>query len=288
MPMNFITRMAALCATLLLAGASLGDVPLPADAPPAALAVHAMQTDGGVKFSILGSRPIAPAPTLFILALDAQRTLNEPLYRRCGNILTKHGFLCVSVDLPCHGEQRRADEPEGLDGWRKRIDTGDNPLADLSSRLTRVLDFLVAQQLSDPEKVFACGTSRGGFAALHFAAADKRVKAVAAYSPVTELSAVREFDGMAKTAVTAELDLTNHTKSLARIPVWIMIGDRDERVGTDHAIRFARRLSTTAAAENLPTSVELHVCPSNGHHTPSGAEEQSADWLLRQVGGLKE
>lgn len=246
-----------------------------------ALQVHTEKTSQGAAFSYLGNAPSKPAPTLIVLALDASRSLGDTLYLRCGNQLAARGFLCVSVDLPCHGADRRNDEPEGLDGWRTRIDHGENPMAELATRLSQVLDHLVAQKWSDPQKIVACGTSRGGFAALHLAASDARVKAVAAYSPVTDLSAVREFHGMARSATTDALDLNNHAASLAKIPIWIMIGDRDERVGTDRAIQFARLLSSTASTGSLRSRMELHVCPSNGHHTPAGAEESSAEWMQK-------
>ena len=252
------------------------------DSPAAAPEIHSLRTSDGVDFKILGAPPKSPAPTLFVLALDAERTLADPLYRRCGNQLANQSFLCVSVDLPCHGQERRPDEPEGLAGWRKRVDDAENPMTELTSRLSKVLSFLIEQKMSDPERIATCGTSRGGFAALHFAAADERVKAVAAYSPVTELVALREFQDLAKNTAIEELNLQHHSKRLAKCPIWIMIGDRDQRVGTDQAIQFARALSISAAAQNLPSAAELHVCPSNGHHTPAGAEEQSAAWILRQ------
>ncbi len=272
--------------TLLIAVANACSVPLAmAENPPKdgnfpeASFVQTMQTDRGVAFSILGPVPTAPAPTLFIFALDAERTLSDTLYRRCGNQLAKEGFLSVSVDLPCHGRERRGNEPDGLDGWRHRVDAGSNPMAELNDRLRSVLDHLIARKLTDPENVFACGTSRGGFAALHFAAADARVKGVAAYSPVTELSALREFEGQAESETRLALALSNHLDSLVSRSIWIMIGDRDQRVSTDAAIRFARKLSARAAEKSLPSKVELHVCPSDGHHAPKSAEELSARWI---------
>lgn len=238
-----------------------------------------MQTDRDVAFSILGPVPTSPAPTLFVLALDAERTLGDSLYRRCGNQLGKQGFLCVSVDLPCHGKERHGNEPEGLAGWRHRVDAGSNPMAELNERLRSVLDHLIATKLTDPENIFACGTSRGGFAALHFAAADARVKGVATYSPVTELSALREFQGQAESETRLALALSSHLDALASRSIWIMIGDRDQRVSTDAAIRFARQLSAQAAEKGLPSKIQLHVCPSDGHHTPKSAEELSAGWI---------
>lgn len=249
------------------------------------MSIQKLETPEGIRFSVLGSKPAAPAPTLIVLALDAETTLSNPTYLRCGNILAGKGFLCVSIDLPSHGAQHRNDEPGGIDGWRKRMDSGENPMTDLVSRLASVLDDLVARGFTDPDKIYACGTSRGGYAAMYFASCDPRVKAVAAYSPVTDFAALREFQGAHETDASREAALISRIDSLSQTPVWIMIGDRDQRVGTDAAIAFARSLSAAAAARSQPGRTELHVSPSDGHHTPSGAEELSAAWILRQTGG---
>jgi dienelactone hydrolase len=246
--------------------------------------VQSLTTGDGVALEILGLKPAAPAPTLFILALDAKSTLTSPLYRQAGNVLRKQGYLCVSVDLPCHGAAKRAGEPSELAGWRRRIDAGDDPMAELTRRLKSALDFLIAEGYTDAQRVAACGTSRGGFSALHFAAADPRVRCVAAYIPVTDLKALREFRGAENAPLVQQLALDKHADRLAGRAVWIAIGDRDERVDTDAAIRFARALSAAAAAKKLPSQVELHVCPAVGHRTPDGAAEQSAAWISRILG----
>lgn len=258
-----------------------------AEGPSEPMTVQTLETPDGVRFSLLGAKPGTPSPTLLVLALDAESTLSNPKYLRCGNVLAEQGYLCVSVDLPSHGAQQRGDEPGGIDGWRKRIDSGENPMTDLSSRLSRVLDHLVARGFTDPDQIVACGTSRGGYAALYFASGDPRVKAVAAYSPVTNLSALREFQGARETEAFRQSALNSRIESLSKIPVWIMIGDRDQRVGTDAAIAFARALSSAAAGSGLPGKVELHVTPSDGHHTPPGAEELSAAWMLKQIPGTE-
>ena len=68
-----------------------------------------------------------------------------------------------------------------------------NEVAEIVAKARAVLDLLVHQGIADPERVAACGTSRGGFLAYHFAASESRVKAVAGISPVTRLNALREL-----------------------------------------------------------------------------------------------
>jgi len=240
--------------------------------------IQLLKTGDGVAFSILGEKPAAPAPTLFIFALDAERTLNSSLYRQAGNILSERGYLCVSLDLPCHGVQRRNGEAAELKGWRQRIDAGENIMDEFAGRAKKVLDYLVAEKYTDPDKVAAGGTSRGAFSACHFAMVDPRIKCVAAYIPATDLGAITEFKG-ANAKLLKSLSLANNADRLADRGIWIGIGDQDFRASTDSAIEFARKLSAAAAAKKVPRNIELRVSSIDGHKTPIGAAEQSADWI---------
>lgn len=259
---------------VLIVGCSLGNVAAAADAP----VPQAMTTDDGVKFGIWPAVPTEPAPTLFILSGSWQDALGSATYRKAGTQLAERGYLCVSVDLPCHGEDAQPKE-SGLTGWRVRCDRNEDVMADLTGRVTQVLDHLIARKLTDPARVAVCGTSRGGFAAIHCAIADPRLKCVAAYAPVTDLAALSEFRGGEDLPIVKRLALVKHADVLAERPVWIIIGDRDVRVSTDRAIALARKISAVAVAQNVTPRVDLHVLSSPGHTTPPGAAEQSAAWI---------
>lgn len=74
-------------------------------------------TPEGVEFGIWNRIGDRPAPVLFVLASTIESTLGEAYYRQCGNELAEHGWVCVSIDLPCHGTQATDGEPAGLSGW---------------------------------------------------------------------------------------------------------------------------------------------------------------------------
>lgn len=245
---------------------------------------RALATPSGVRFGLWPGVPKAPAPTLFILASTLEGTLNDAYFRQSGNVLATRGYLCVSVDLPCHGLERRDGEPEGLQGWRHRCDRNEDVMADLTNRLRAVLDHLIAQGMTDPNQVAACGTSRGGFAALHFAAAEPRVKCVAAFAPVIDLGVLTEFQGAERQEIVRRLDLKGRVEELAGRALFLTIGDRDVRVGTDQTIQLARQTTAASLRKNGPARVDLHVVSEpRGHVTPRGAAEQAADWIERQV-----
>ncbi len=244
-------------------------------------------TPEGVEYGLWGDRQTTPAATLFVLATTIEATLGNPYYRQCGNELEDLGYLLVSIDLPCHGSQSVAGEPAGLDGWSHRAGMDVDFVADSNARLSHVLDELIATGVTDADRVAVGGTSRGGFLALHFAAHDPRVKCAAAFAPVTDLTALTEFESLQEQPFVAQLGLLNQVDKLAGRPVWIVIGDRDARVGTQHAIDLARHLSAVAQERATVSHVELLVMSEpRGHSTPPGSSKHAADWIRRQLSAV--
>jgi dienelactone hydrolase len=242
------------------------------------------ETVDGVAYGVLGDVDSSPAPTLFILASTIDGTLGSAYFRQCGNELADLGYLLVSIDLPCHGTQVVDGKPAGLSGWSHRVGNDEDIVAEANDRLSKVLDDLIKTGQTDPDRVAAAGTSRGGFLAIHFAAHDTRVKCAAGFAPVTHLGALSEFSARHEHPLVAKLSLISQAEKLAGRPVWIITGDRDERVGTHHAIELAARLSAVAKERDIPSNVELHVMSEpRGHTTPRGASSMAADWISRQL-----
>lgn len=242
------------------------------------------RTNEDIEFGVWGSPGPKPAPTLFILASTIDETLGDAYFRQCGNELSKKGYLLVSIDLPCHGKQHRSGEPKGLAGWSVRCKAGNNFVDETNKRLTNVLDFLIQSGHTDASQVCICGTSRGGYLALHFAAHEPRIKAVAAFAPVTDLTALREFKGIENNSLVQSLSIIHQADEMAGRPVWIVIGDQDERVGTQHAIDLARAITKSSITRKRESLVDLHVLAEpRGHTTPPGSPQLAADWLHRQI-----
>ncbi len=253
---------------------------LAADALPP---VKVIQADG-VRFAVLGDKPAKPAPTLIVLAGAGDETLASPYFLQGGVPLLKQGYLCVSLDLPCHGQDQKSGEPAGIAGWRHRLEAGQDLMADLNQRTTKMLDYLVVNGYTDVEKIAVTGTSRGGFSALHVSAHDKRIKCVAAMAPVTDLLVVTEFKGMMHPERAVAASVSSLAGELANRHIWLVMGDRDERVGTDNMIAFGRKLSAVAIEKKFTTSIEIHILSEpQGHMTPKGAAENSAVWIATQL-----
>ena len=246
--------------------------------------VAIMETPEGVRFGIWGKEVNYPAPVLFIFAGSIEQSLGDAYFRQCGNQLAEKGFLCVSLDLPGHGSDRQEGEPEGLSAWRYRTDSGKDFVAPFTKKVRAILQYLIETGYIDAAHVAACGTSRGGFMALQFTAVEKRVRATAVFSPVTELLALREFKGVKNEDFVESLSLLNRTGLFAGKSLWLIIGDRDQRVGTDNMIEFARKVTDRSLAETGDADVTLIVQPEpRGHTTPAHAPEKAAQWILEKL-----
>lgn len=223
-------------------------------------------------YEILGDKPAHPAPTLFIFSSTAHVSLTDPYYRQCADFLIPKGFLCVSVDLPCHGSDRQPSEPAELEGWRARADRGDDFVGRFTGKLSGILDELIVTGHTDSTRVAASGISRGGFIALHWMAVDERVRAAAAFAPVTDLMALIEFQG----TDASRYALHHVAGKLTGRNIWMTIGDQDHRVGTDRAAEFARMVAGTRLVFSI-------VPGTPGHTTPSGSFEKAATWISQRM-----
>ena len=244
------------------------------------------KTPEGIQYGIWGKPAKAPSPILINLSGTIAGTLGKPYFRQSGNELAEQGYLSVSLDIPCHGSQTGDGKPSGLGGWAIRAEKGENIVTECNTRLSNVLDHLIESGIADPKKIAICGTSRGGFLALHFAAHDPRVKCVAAFAPVTDPAALREFQGKQDLPLVRKMSLVNQADKLAGRAVWIVIGDQDERVSTEKAIELARSITGASIAQKLDSKIELRVMPEpRGHTTPKGSASAAARWIQEQISG---
>lgn len=237
----------------------------------------------GSPMAVLPLHGGAPAPTLLLFAMSGTETLTMEPYCRIGRILHESGWNVASLDLPCHGGDRRAGEPEGIAGWAARAAQGEDFTADFRRRVGEAVTHLVATGAADPHRIAAAGTSRGGFLAFHAAAGDPRIRAAAGFAPVTDLGALREFSGQAEDGLVRSLALEALTESLKDRAAWISIGGGDDRVGTDKAISFARALDAANRASNRGGGTSLHVLPIPGHWSPAEWHQEAAAWMRRTV-----
>ncbi len=238
-------------------------------------------TADGTAFALLPPHDGGRAATLLLFAIaDTDSLATEP-YCRLGRLLHARGWNVVSLDLPCHGADRRKGEPAELLGWAARILRGEDIVAAFRRRVDAVVDHLVATGLADPSRMAAAGTSRGGFMAFHAAAGNPRIRAVAAFSPVTDLAALSEFAVLQNNPLVRRLALVQAADTLFGRTAWITIGDADERVGTDKAVAFANALTAANKARGLEGGITLRVLSTPGHQSFPQWHDEAAEWFAR-------
>jgi dienelactone hydrolase len=249
-----------------------------------------LTTPAGTRYAVLGSKPAAPAPTLLVFGGDRSSTLLSEDVNEIGRLLAAHGFLSVSLDIPCHGEDVRPGEQAGLAAWRDRVVAGENIMAPFTTQVSDVLDHLISEKDTDPDRIVISGTSRGGFCALHAAAADARIRTVLAFAPVTHLPVLSEFEGARENALALELSTIHLAEQLAGKSIWMTIGNADDRVGTTECIELTQAIVRQIPDRSQAIPVELHILGTVDHRLHarrapayrqwSSPHEDAAEWVV--------
>jgi dienelactone hydrolase len=237
-------------------------------------------TDAGTALGILPPHGGGPAATVLVIVSPLDALADEP-YCRLARRLHGRGWNVASLDLPCHGDQRRADEPEGLEGWAARTGAGEDFVAPFCRQARDVVDHLVSAGIADPSRLAVAGTSRAGFLAFHAAARDPRLAAVGALAPVSDLRTLTEFAGQDDNPLVARLALLQAVDALADRQAWIAIGHADQRVGTDKVVAFADALTAAGQARGLRDQVTLRIFPTPGHRSFPEWHDEAAAWFQR-------
>lgn len=233
-----------------------------------------------IRFGSLNAWRTSQAPSIIVVGSDLEYSLTNDEINEVGRLLGPKGVASFALDVPCHGADARPGEPDGLNGWRARLDRDEDFVLPFTKKVAAIIDFLVAEGYSDPNRIAVVGTSRGGFMGLHAMAADPRICCGVAFAPVTELTVLGEFKGLENHELTQSIALNKVADRLAGRPLWMCIGNHDERVGTDHLIEFSRRVVAASFFQNKPAPVEIHVMQTEGHRIHATAHVEAELWLL--------
>lgn len=217
----------------------------------------------------------APRPTLFLFAREADLTLDHPSYNQIGTALQAQGWLIVSLDIPGHGENVQPGETGGLTGWAERTAAGEDWVQPFTQTVSQAIDYLIRSEQSLPDRIYAAGLSRGGFLALHAAAADARIKAVVACWPVTDLRALEEFAALHDNPLAAQLRIHTQAAKLSHQPIYILMADHDPRVSTEQAVTFAQSVRDAGGR------ADVDLFPGNDHLAAPDWGARTARWVLQ-------
>jgi dienelactone hydrolase len=219
---------------------------------------------------------VANPVLLLHLGLSMHHALDVPPYMTVPQRFLDAGHLVATFDLPQHGGWIN-EFGEGLTGMARALAAGHDVFADLVSMGHGVIDRCLASGIVQPGRIAVSGISRGGHAALHLLAADRRIAAGAAFAPVTDLPAVSEFTAVADAPLVQQANAQELVPALASRPLFISINADDARVSSQHCIRFFQALRAAAPAD---IAQQLRVDPGDTHTVSDAAYQAGADWLL--------
>lgn len=220
---------------------------------------------------------------LLTFAGDRDTALTDVIYAETARIFLAHGYRVASFDLPNHGVCANK-YGEGIAGMRNAFIAGNDPFDTFVKDGKAVIDSCIKKGFARPGRIVVSGTSRAGYLALRLLAEDKRIAAAAVYSPVTDWRDLSEFTVEKTRADLAAIRLSKFSDKLAGKPVFIMIGNQDDRVSTASCSHFYGDLvaaNTRHAFKDSRLCFRLKNAP--GHRTFASWHEEGAKFLMQEV-----
>lgn len=202
----------------------------------------------------------------------------EPYDTICRRFL-ENGHRVATWDIPAHGDRIDA-HGEGITGFRNAFFAGKDPFVQFVSEAKAVLDLLLKEKLATEGRIAVCGISRTAYMTLRWLAEDKRVNAITAIGPVTDWRALSEFSADVNRPEMNQLDIARFVDGMAGTPIYMVIGNDDERVSSTACARFF--INLVEANERLGKQgkkVRFEMFSTPGHQ--SGVEwfETAASFL---------
>lgn len=222
-------------------------------------------------------------PTLLLFGTSGYSTLNEPAYHRLGDLLHARGWNIVSIDLPGQGGDVRSGEKPGWAAWSDRIRSGEDIVAAFRARVNDVIDHLVSDGLADPGCFVAAGTSYGGFMAIHAAAGNPGIGAVAAFDPILDIASMREFSAIRDLPLTQESTLIRRAKVLADRDIWLVISQGNTTVHAEQVAAFRHAVSAFKQKSDFACDVTRTAASAEGHGAVFDWPEEAAAWIRETV-----
>lgn len=233
-----------------------------------------------IQLEYLGpSADLGPLPAVFYFALSAKDSLALDPYNQPAVYLSPFPLRIFSMTLPYHKEN--LPPKKGLTEWATAMQKGEDVLGMYFKKIQKAIDLLLHQELILPNKIATMGLSRGAFIAAHVAANNPTIPYWLGFSPLTKLSFLEGFSGL------AQWDLIHIIDSLSDKKIRCYIGNRDLKVGTRNCFDLIESLAQASYQKRcLSPPMELLILPSIGHHGHGTAKEtfhQGAKWIAKQL-----
>lgn len=160
-----------------------------------------------------------------------------------------------AVTLPFHGASL-AENASAFQKWARAYIDGGDVVSYFARNAAAFGQELVSSGYAESGGVFAAGLSRGGLLAAHVAMRASCIRGLVAFSPVTVLGDLPEFNADAIEGERARSRLErasllqdNAIAKLSEIPVRFYIGNYDRRVGTRPLFELTHSLAEKAVLD---------------------------------------
>jgi dipeptidyl aminopeptidase/acylaminoacyl peptidase len=221
----------------------------------------------GITLAGILFRPAAaenPLPAVIVLHGWAERGVpGAPRVEGTARMLAGEGYVALALSMR---------------GWPKsegRDDCG----FDQPDDVAKAAEWVASLPGVDPERVGLLGFSQGGQVALLAGARTRRIKAVVAYYPVTDVDrwktttshpTIPDYVRWVCEPGGSTFRSPVHAAGKISAPVLLIHGDRDTRVPTEQSVRMKEAL------QKAGKSVELELIPGASHQFTS--EEYARAW----------
>ncbi|NDE63621.1 MAG: hypothetical protein EB053_04625 [Chlamydiae bacterium] len=220
-----------------------------------------------------------PLKTVIFFTTTAKEALEVPPLCNPSNFLIEHQIRVISFDLPLHNEE--IPSFDGVKRWTNHMEKTQEDI--LSIFLSEVSEW-IDQNLDPMTPLGFMGISRGAFLAAHLASYRKKKNPLVLFSPMHDLEYPWLWsDSKNQPLFIEKFRLNRICPFLKDCPLFLSVGNNDERVNTHQLIRFYEELIESKKKEqsrNIP--IELHVFPSigmYGHGTSDHIFSQGASWM---------
>lgn len=225
-----------------------------------------------------------PLPAFFYFALSGEESLALDPFNQPIAYLQGQQLRCFSFTLPKHGPE--FIKSEAMHAWAHALLSGEDLFQSFFDQVDQTIDFLIQQNLVDPNKMVVGGLSRGGFIATHLAARRQDFKAILGFAPLTDISFLSEFK-QTEIPLVQKWTLENQIPRLTNQHLRFYIGNDDQRVGTEKCFAFLNRIVHEAVKNKIRSpQVEFLTFPSighKGHGTPPDIFYRGVRWLISKI-----
>jgi len=226
-----------------------------------------------------------PLPVLFYFALSGEESLSlDPFNQPITHILDTP-IRKISFTLPFHGAGYINSQTMHL--WAEELKNNPNFLNVFYQQVLDSIEFLIQQEVINPNHMAVAGLSRGGFIATHIAALEPRIRTILGFAPLTAFDLMTDFKDTKIPEHIKKMALVHLVDQLVCKEVRFYIGNHDLRVGTRSCFTFIEALTEACVQKGVRSPpVSLIIYPSighKGHGTPPQIFEEGTEWVKSRL-----